>query len=217
MNDTSYRDKDTLERLYYEDGLSQKEIANKFDVARNTISSWMNRHNIGPGQALGTKRQYERDQTPDYQKKDVLESLYYDEGLTQQEIADKYDVAFQTISEWMTEHDINPGIESGWFDEVQHVSHFFGDYGYEVVASWNSDTKQMQHVKVHRLVAVAEYGMDKIEDMDIHHKNDHPADNRPCNLEVIEPSEHYKLHGKQQSEWMETNPETGNFVKSKYS
>jgi len=49
-------------------------------------------------------------------------------------------------------------------------------------------------VRVHRLLAVAEYGFDAVADMDVHHKNGIPWDNRPVNIEPMDHGEHTKLH-----------------------
>ena len=41
-----YQDRDRLNRLYHEEGLTQQEIANKFNIDRSTITRWMDRHEI---------------------------------------------------------------------------------------------------------------------------------------------------------------------------
>lgn len=44
-----YRDRETLRRLYYDDGLTQDEIADEFGCSRRTIVDWMDRFDLGPG------------------------------------------------------------------------------------------------------------------------------------------------------------------------
>lgn len=41
-----YQDRERLNRLYHEEGLTQQEIADKFNVDRSTITRWMNRREI---------------------------------------------------------------------------------------------------------------------------------------------------------------------------
>jgi hypothetical protein len=49
-------------------------------------------------------------------------------------------------------------------------------------------------VYLHRLIAVAEYGIGEVAEKDIHHKSGIPWDNRPDNLIPMTRSEHSKLH-----------------------
>jgi len=131
-----------------------------------------------------------------YHDEETLKRLYYDEGLTQKEIANKYGVTHQTISDWMNKLGINPGIEAGQFEDTGKANFFTVKTGYEVVAAWNKDKKQMEHVKLHRLLACLEFGFDKISDNHVHHRNGVKWDNRPENLKVLPPSEHIRNHAK---------------------
>jgi len=47
---------------------------------------------------------------------------------------------------------------------------------------------------IHRLIAVAEYGFDAVVGAEIHHKSGVGWDNRPSNIEPIEPGDHTALH-----------------------
>jgi len=67
--------------------------------------------------------------------------------------------------------------------------------GYERVQS--SIWGEISRVGVHRLAAVAEYGLEAVVDKDVHHRNGVPWDNRPGNLELIAPSEHGSLHAEE--------------------
>jgi len=48
IDDTSYRDKETLEELYINNNLSMKEIAEKFDVGAMTIRKWLIKTGVHP-------------------------------------------------------------------------------------------------------------------------------------------------------------------------
>jgi len=49
-------------------------------------------------------------------------------------------------------------------------------------------------VLVHRLLAVSEYGYEKVCNNVVHHKNEVKWDNRPDNIEVMSRTVHAKLH-----------------------
>ena len=66
--------------------------------------------------------------------------------------------------------------------------------GYERWHAYNRRDGQDSYY-VHRLVAVAEWGVDAIRGRDVHHKNGIPWDNRPENLEVLTRKEHREVHG----------------------
>lgn len=49
-----YQDPETLRRLYYDEGLTQAEIADELGYARRTVSDWMSIHDIAPGGSVLT-------------------------------------------------------------------------------------------------------------------------------------------------------------------
>lgn len=53
-----YKDPRALSRLYYHEGLTQAEIAERFDTGSKTISEWMERHDLSPGRGRGSVWQY---------------------------------------------------------------------------------------------------------------------------------------------------------------
>jgi len=95
MGDRPYHDRETLKRLYHVEGLSQREIADRFDVGQKTISNWVRKHGL----------QFDG-RTEPYQDADTLRRLYHEEGMSQAEIAEKFGVADNTISEWFSKLDI---------------------------------------------------------------------------------------------------------------
>jgi len=68
--------------------------------------------------------------------------------------------------------------------------------GYEIIRTeiYDSGDRYQPKVPVHRLVAVAEYGMDPLSDKVVHHENNIPFDNRPENLQLMDRCQHSILH-----------------------
>jgi len=64
--------------------------------------------------------------------------------------------------------------------------------GYPYWQDANSGEKES--VYIHRLLAVAEYGYDKVSGSEVHHKNGIRWDNRPDNIEPLTPKEHREKH-----------------------
>lgn len=48
-----WRDPTTLRRLYYDEGLSQAEMADELGCAQRTVCRWMEYHGLEPGRAGG--------------------------------------------------------------------------------------------------------------------------------------------------------------------
>ena len=59
---------------------------------------------------------------------------------------------------------------------------------------------EYNRVLVHRLLAVAEYGFESVIGNDVHHKNGHRFDNRPDNIELLDPSDHRRMHGEEKAD-----------------
>lgn len=122
---------------------------------------------------------------------DILEELYWEEGMSLLEIGDELGCSNTTVKRWMDRHDISTRTAPYHKPPCFHTD----DRGYE---SWRheiGDKEDQYRVRVHRLVAVAEYGFDAVVEMDIHHENGIPWDNRPCNVFPISHQDHGKLHG----------------------
>ena len=119
-----------------------------------------------------------------------LEEKYVDEQLSQREIADICGVHRSTIRRWMDKFDI--ATRKDCTERPPH--HGFRNDNYERIKITVDGT---QHdVLIHRLLMVAEHGLDAIKGKHVHHKNGYKFDNRPSNLEVLEPSDHHRKHDK---------------------
>lgn len=131
-----------------------------------------------------------------YRQRDWLECKYHKEGLSTYDIGDICDVDSSTIYSWLKRH----GIETRSISEARtgtHPNFFVDGKGYRRAQAYSKDKDRPEQVKIHRLAAVAWFGFDKVAGNDIHHKNDHPLDNRESNLKPIEHGEHTRLHNNQ--------------------
>lgn len=131
----------------------------------------------------------------DYQDKQVLEHLYHEEGLSTTQIAEKFGVTQPTIYNWIDRH----GISTRTLSDAQKERYkdrpvpLSSKEGYE--RWWYADPDGPDYqVYVHRLLAVAEFGLDSLRGKIVHHKNEIKWDNRPENLELITQSEHVGVH-----------------------
>lgn len=125
-----------------------------------------------------------------------LEQLYWEEGISISKMAERFDCGPTTILYWMDQHGIDRRdkieasrkemrVEWAWFGVDQR--------GYEL---W-IDSISGKQAKVAQLLAIAN-GEDPHEvfaDGTItHHRSNHPRDNRPENIEVMENSAHVRYH-----------------------
>lgn len=123
----------------------------------------------------------------------VLEKLYVERGLTMEEIADLLDVSPPTVLYWLREYDIPTREQKR--RRVKRATY-----------RWNSGRPQWtaadpdgstNSVAVSQLTAIAD-GADPHrvfdDDYHVHHRNGHPFDNRPRNLEVVEREHHRAVH-----------------------
>jgi hypothetical protein len=130
-----------------------------------------------------------------YDDPEVLRDLYHGEKKPLREVANELNVSFHTVIKKMDEYGIERRSHSyatflGKLDQIpQYHTHY---RGYE---RWRTNVKGTEYsVFVHRLQAVAEYGFEAVKDMQVHHENGIPWDNRPENLELMSRSEHTKHH-----------------------
>jgi hypothetical protein len=136
-----------------------------------------------------------------YKNKSYLYEQHWAEMNSLREIGRKNDVSHKTISYWFEKFDLPKRGVGGELPWVPFRTEESGSQseGYE---KWrhavNYEDGRIDHrLSHHRLLAVAEFGFDAVCDMHVHHKNEIKWDNRPENLEIVEPSEHIEYHHKQ--------------------
>lgn len=177
-----WQDKERLKQLYVEDGMSQSEIGSIFGTSQSTISRWLNKYNL--------KTRPSKDKiTGPWRDKESFRHLYFDKEMTIEEMADEWGCGTSTVMRWLKRH----GFESRYYTDNNSAAPFeTGGDGYECWYLMEDDAAD--YVRVHRALAIAEYGIDAVKGKDVHHKNGIKWDNRPENIELLTRSKHARLH-----------------------
>jgi len=166
-----YKDKNWLEREYVQNNRTQAEIAAQFGVTPGAVRYYTEKYGL----------------TKAWKDEEMLRAKYVDEGLDVSDIAREFGVDDGTILYWMREYNI-PRRQGG-DHSLPYASLSMTGEGYEM---WCDGEDR---VYVHRLLVVAEYGLDALSD-DVHHHSGIPWDNRPENVKPMSRSEHQKEHAK---------------------
>lgn len=186
--DAEYKNAEYLRREYCDKGKSLEQIGEECDVNGVTILNWMKRHDI-------PRRTADQDKGDAWKDEDRLRRLYWDEGMTLEEIADKLGCEKTTVMNWMK----RLGVERQKTPEEKPAYYDTDTDGYE---RWKSKHNQRDYrVGVHQLLAIAD-GADPHKVFsggayNVHHKNGVPWDNRAENVELITKSEHSTHHYKE--------------------
>lgn len=126
---------------------------------------------------------------------EVLYEMYWSDGMSLSDIADEADCCTKTIHNRFEKFDIETrksNVEKP--PALTHTSTIVGG-AYEIWRTYTEDS--YYRVRVHRLVAVSEYGFEAVSDSIVHHKNSIPWDNRPSNLEIMTHEEHAAHHAQE--------------------
>jgi len=112
-------DKEKLQRLYVDEKKSLVDIGDHFGCSGKTIARWLEKYDIErrttreqkiiEGQIDPNKDESKEKERPEYQKEDVLRELYNEKGLTQSEIAGRFDVSEFAIQYWFGKYNIETG------------------------------------------------------------------------------------------------------------
>ena len=181
-------DAERVERLYWDEGYSLADVGDVYDSDGVTVLNFMKDEGIPrrtPDQEKGTA----------WKDADRLRRLYWDEGLTLEEIGDKLGCTAGTAGRWMerlgVDRELPPGEKPAYYDTTLS--------GHE---RWKSKHDgRTRSVRVHQLLAIAN-GADPHKvfsngEYNVHHKNGIPWDNRDENVELITKSEHSRRHYKE--------------------
>lgn len=204
-----------LPSVYWEHGYD--ELSERFDCSKSTLVRA--RKHAG----LPKKTDYNKvESTHGVSLERVLYHLHHDAEMSTPEMADALDISRGTLAEWFQREGVPKRSRSEaeklkWdnMDEEQREKQVEAAHkatrkiprfrttlkGYEAIRH------RRQEFKLHRLAAVAWYGIDAVKGKHVHHKNKIPWDNRKDNLELLEPAEHYRHHANERRD-----PETGRLV-----
>lgn len=127
-----------------------------------------------------------------YRDEDWLREKYVGKNMTTHEVADLAGVSHNCIWEWLKKFDIERKRAT---HRKEKPANFYtskpqpdGGGGYE---RWDTTHHS---VKVHRLLAVSEFGVEAVAGKVVHHRDHIPWDNRPANIELMDAAEHSKHH-----------------------
>lgn len=189
-----YKDRDWLEKKYYDEELQYTEIAEEAGCSISTISRYMNKYGIEPNLSPYDK----------INDKAWLTKQYVEKERHTTDIAEEIGCTHVIVCKWLRKY----GVKIRSRTERQKKLHPNFDTtpkGYERVTSPKPPgvDGSIDELKLHRLVAVAKYGFDEVAGDVVHHKNGIPWDNRLENLELMSNSEHASLHHSS-NEWTPT-------------
>lgn len=149
---------------------------------------------------------FDEEQEHQWRNKDVLEELYCNQGLTMKEVGNELGCSKNCVHNWMQRHNIERKTTKEQLTS-KNAYRQRSDTGYEVLFSCQDE---MVH---HRLIMVAEHGIDSVIGMHIHHKNEIPWDNRVENLEAMTPERHSEYHTNKRWKARKNNNELGRIGK----
>lgn len=122
---------------------------------------------------------------------ETVRRMYWEDGLSQREIGEKLGCSRSLVGRFMRRNGIprrspSAAISLGWDGDVFYYKKTDGR---EVICSPDGN-----HFLHHRLLAIAHHGFNAVKDKHVHHKNGVPWDNRPDNLQLVNPAEHIRIH-----------------------
>jgi len=181
--------KPELERLYNEEFLTLKQIADKFGVNLNTPWEWMKK--------LGIKKR-QRCHLPD---KETLHKMYEEKGMSGFQISKTFGLSVYTIYRLLKQYGIQVrdpkdrakhGIDHPNWNGGRYIDY----YGYVVIKTKEGRKKE------HRVIMEEHLGRKLKTWEHVHHINEIKHDNRIENLQVMSASDHMK-HGHQKGkDWI---------------
>ena len=119
-----------------------------------------------------------------YQQERVLRNLYIGQNLTQQEIADHFNVAIGTINDWIKTYDIEKDRRS-----INSESKVIGYVNYYQGAEFIGCQHQIEALRSSHVSEVF------ADDMECHHRLGSPVKlDIACNLDVVEGDDHTADH-----------------------
>lgn len=186
--------KEEIERLYIEEDMDQKEVAEKLNCSVDTIRSRRREYGIETKKvdAENGRKSYDNRK---HWNREVLEDLYINQRLSAYEIADKLDCGITTVYRWMDKFDIKRRNASQ-AKTIQRTNYRVNQKGYPLHISANAGGEKKNIVFTHQLLACIDNDPSVVFDSNtvVHHNNHIPFDNRRENLTVMTRDEHSRYH-----------------------
>jgi len=135
----------------------------------------------------------------DHTSEEVLRELHHEKLLSLSRIGELCGVHRQTVYYWMNKHEIDRLDRQEQVERAKkrQPAHYATDeYGYEYWRTYLGSGEERARLFVHRLAAVAWFGLDPVKGKVIHHQSRIPWDNREENLSVMSDRQHKSLHAK---------------------
>lgn len=178
--DCPYRDEEWLWDRW-DSSQTVEEIAEEASAAFITIMRWAEKHGFPEKESLRPWFDSER-----------LREMYHEHGMTIAEIAAEMGCSETAVRAAMDRHKIERRLP--WEHlEKDRAARFKNNRSREQVGF--TVDGQTHYYSVHRMLAIAIWGLDEVAGKVVHHKNGIGWDNRPDNLELIDSqAEHARLH-----------------------
>lgn len=181
-----WKDADLMFRLYDDEGLTYSEMADRFGCADSTINSWMMKHRA---EEIREEIDVEIPDEEPYKDEETMRALYEDEELSTTQISAVLGCSTGAATEWLGKLGIDTRSRSDAMkisrrDDLTVTFYTHGSKGYEMVKG------DEYPYPVHRLQAIAYWGIDAVKGNHVHHKDGIEWHNTEENLEVIGVSDH---------------------------
>ena len=184
-----WQDPEVLSRLYYDEGLGIYEIADRLGTGREAVRRQMEKHDLA------------RERPTPWRDEAVLRELYCELKLGLAEIAERLGTNRESVRCGLIHHDIDrrgKGEGHSLRARREPARYETTRSGYERWTTKYHDETSI--VPVHRLAAVAWFGLEAVEGKYVHHENPIPWLNVEDNLKPMEPSDHSAHHANEHAD-----------------
>lgn len=180
-----WQDREKIIELYKNKGKTMVETSKELGCSQSTLGYWMDKLEIPRDNQSGPWRDKEK-----------LEKEYVKNRKSIPMLAEEWGCSYGVISKWLNRHDIQSRSLGEAFvlagERNIDVSYYIDNQGYPVFRVEHKG--EYFQVHEHRLLAVAKYGFNAIQDKHVHHITPIEWLNYEENIELLTPEEHRKAH-----------------------